>query len=239
MPREPRRRSPAGPSSAGSLRWSRKPRRARWRGRNPVWLRSRCLRGGRAEQLSVAVVHKRLVWAAGLVAQAGARRRARGAALTPGTIGRVMFAGHAGPGCDRHFGGGAFRLRLAERPDRLRAVGRRDRDPDARACAVGVSLEVQRDRQRNGLQAGIGCTSDARKVGMGWSGVGASSNMLFDVVASLRSLARIQPSWTKVWFPVGAHLADGRLEIDVGGGRLHPDVDGASTDCGRVAAERC
>ena len=41
----------------------------------------------------------------------------------------------------------ARRLRLAERPDRLRAVGRGDRDPDARARAVGVPLEVERDRR--------------------------------------------------------------------------------------------
>ena len=51
--------------------------------------------------------------------------------------------------------------------------------------------------------AGIGCTSDASIVGIGSSAVGSCANMLFEVVASLRSLARIQPFWTNVSLPSG------------------------------------
>src|SRR5207244_11116209 len=51
--------------------------------------------------------------------------------------------------------------------------------------------------------AGMGCTSDARKVGIGWSSVGLCLKMLFELVASLRSLARSQPFWTNVSLPSG------------------------------------
>ncbi len=40
-------------------------------------------------------------------------------------------------------------------------------------------------------------------VGIGSIVVGACLRMLFDVVASLRSLARSQPFWTNVSWPVG------------------------------------
>src|SRR2546430_16886301 len=50
---------------------------------------------------------------------------------------------------------------------------------------------------------GMGCTSDARKVGIGWSSVGPCLKMLFELAASLRSLARIQPFWTNVSLPSG------------------------------------
>src|SRR4030081_2210006 len=51
--------------------------------------------------------------------------------------------------------------------------------------------------------AGIGCTSDARKVGIGCSKVGFCLNMFVEVVARLRSLARIQPFCTNVSLPSG------------------------------------
>src|SRR5438132_13229313 len=51
--------------------------------------------------------------------------------------------------------------------------------------------------------AGMGCTSDARKVGIGWSSVGLCLKMLLELVASLRSLARIQPFCTNVSLPSG------------------------------------
>src|ERR1700746_783390 len=51
--------------------------------------------------------------------------------------------------------------------------------------------------------AGMGCTSDARNVGIGWRGGGLCLNMLPELVASLRSLARIQPSCTNVSLPSG------------------------------------
>src|SRR6202007_70631 len=44
--------------------------------------------------------------------------------------------------------------------------------------------------------SGIGCRSDASLVGIGSSSVGVCLKMLFASVASLRSLARIQPFWT-------------------------------------------
>src|ERR1700681_2148914 len=49
--------------------------------------------------------------------------------------------------------------------------------------------------------AGMGSRSDARNVGIGWSSVGFCLNRLLEVVASLRSLARIQPFWTNVSLP--------------------------------------
>src|SRR5207248_3067154 len=51
--------------------------------------------------------------------------------------------------------------------------------------------------------AGIGSMSDASIVGIGWSSVGLCLKMLLAVVASLRSLARIQPFWTNVSLPSG------------------------------------
>src|SRR5947209_19740816 len=51
------------------------------------------------------------------------------------------------------------------------------------------------------LPAGIG--TFLVKVGIGSSSVGSCLKMLFDLVASLRSLARIQPSWTNVSLPSG------------------------------------
>src|SRR5437660_8000266 len=49
----------------------------------------------------------------------------------------------------------------------------------------------------------MGCTSDARNVGIGSSSVGLCLKMLFELVASLRSLARSQPFWTNVSLPSG------------------------------------
>src|SRR3954468_22039224 len=51
--------------------------------------------------------------------------------------------------------------------------------------------------------AGIGSTSDASIVGIGCSSGGFCLKMLLEVVASLRSLARIQPFWTNVSLPSG------------------------------------
>src|SRR6202007_2481477 len=51
--------------------------------------------------------------------------------------------------------------------------------------------------------AGSVCTSDARNVGIGSRGVGDCLNMFSAVVASLRSLPRIHPFWTKVSLPSG------------------------------------
>ena len=94
--------------------------------------------------LGRCAVHERLVGAAGLAPQPRTRRES----------GRDAHARHhrqQQPG--RHLRragdrdrGGAARVGLAERPDRLVAVRRRDRDPDARAGAVGVPLVVERDR---------------------------------------------------------------------------------------------
>src|SRR3954447_5645908 len=47
---------------------------------------------------------------------------------------------------DRDPRGAPRRLRLAERPDRLVAVGRGDRHADARARAVRVALVIEGDR---------------------------------------------------------------------------------------------
>src|ERR1700730_19402438 len=49
----------------------------------------------------------------------------------------------------------------------------------------------------------MGSTSDASIVGIGWSRVGRCLKMLLELVASLRSLARIQPFWTNVSLPSG------------------------------------
>src|SRR5690349_18545764 len=51
--------------------------------------------------------------------------------------------------------------------------------------------------------AGIGCASEATNVGIGSSSVLLCLNMLLALVDSLRSLARIQPFWTKVSLPSG------------------------------------
>src|SRR5438270_5909729 len=51
--------------------------------------------------------------------------------------------------------------------------------------------------------AGIGCTSEASIVGIGWSSVGFCLKMLLEPVASVRSLPRIQPFWTNVSLPSG------------------------------------
>src|ERR1700736_5635402 len=51
--------------------------------------------------------------------------------------------------------------------------------------------------------AGMGCTSDAANVGIGCSNVGCCLNMFVEVVASLRSLARIHPFCTNVSLPSG------------------------------------
>src|SRR5438309_7773355 len=49
----------------------------------------------------------------------------------------------------------------------------------------------------------MGAASASVNVGIGSSAVLGCLNMLFDVVASLRSLARSQPFWTNVSFPSG------------------------------------
>src|SRR4051812_883574 len=53
------------------------------------------------------------------------------------------------------------------------------------------------------LFAGMGCTSDASMLGTGSSTVLCCLKMLSAVVASLRSLARIQPFCTNVSWPSG------------------------------------
>src|SRR5438552_18204035 len=53
------------------------------------------------------------------------------------------------------------------------------------------------------LPAGMGDTLDSRNVGIGSSSVGSCWKMLLEVVASLRSLARIQPFCTNVSLPSG------------------------------------
>ena len=70
------------------------------------------------------------------------------------------------------------------------------------------------------------------------SGVGSCSNMFSEVVASLRSLARIQPFWTKVSLPSGRTSLTVAWRSTSGVDDFTQRLTAPAADCGRVAAER-
>ena len=83
-------------------------------------------------------------------------------------------------------------------------LGAEMRHADARAGAVGVTLVVERDHD---LDEAVRAASAERRPRVRWVSVrarcSACLNRLFAVVASLRSLARNHPFWTKVSLPSG------------------------------------
>ena len=165
-------------------------------------------------------VHDRLVRPARLVAQARARRAARSARsrrARPGGRGSTAWSSRT-----RSTTVPLGSARLAERPDRLRAVRRGDRHPDARPGAVRVALVVERDDDLDELPG-----RHRRRVGRGErrDRLERRARPLEHVVRVGRelALARADPAvLDERLVPVGTHLADRRLQVDVGGRRLAP-----------------
>ena len=117
--------------------------------------------------------------------------------------------------------------RLAERPGRLIAAGRRDDHPQARALAIDVALVVERDPDLDPAAVRQGLRITLAEARMGSS----------EAALSLVDLARLGPQPAALHerlLAVRADLGDGRLQVDVPGLGADPELDLAVAEDGRV-----